>query len=317
MQSARISFPPALFASVLGLSGVAGAAHAAEFLAPGLMIVSLALAWAAAVAMFVFVALYMSDRMRHGGFADDWGDATALPFFGALSMALGVLASLARGLPPEAAMAVWAIAQAMLVMISVRMLHLWVRGRWQAARSRPLTVLPFAGLLLAPATGADFAVREAAFGVYVFGAIAAMVVMPLVIRNLMTSPLPRELRPTLLILMSPPALGNLGLVALGSATNAAGPLMNLVLASVLFLTLLPVFLSEIASGQTLAMWGLTFPVASLARGIMLLAGEADSQWLSIYGLLVLGAATAAVGAAIVPTVRVVRALLNAAEPPKA
>lgn len=311
MQPDHTPFPPALFASVLGLSGVAGALHAASFMAPGLGFLSILLAWAAAASFFMLVALYVSDRMRHGGFAADWADATILPFFAALAMAVSVLASLAHGLPRSGALAMWSVAEAVLLLIGVRMLHLWVKGRWYEARNRPMTLLPFAGMLVTPATGSALGATEAAFVVYVFGAIAIMAVMPLVIRNLMTSPIAPNLRPTLLILMSPPALGNLGLIALGSPPGAAGPLMNLALASVLFLALFPVFISELARGQTLSIWALTFPVASLARGVMLLADQMESQWLAIYGLLVLGAATAAVGAAMVPAIRTLRVILAA------
>lgn len=311
MSATHTPFPPALFSSVLGLSGVAGALHAAAFIAPGLAFLSVVLAWLAAIAFFMLVALYLSDRLRHGGFAADWSDATILPFFAALAMATSVLASLAHGLPRNGALAMWAVAEAFLLVIALRMLHLWITARWQEARNRPMTLLPFAGMLVTPATGAGLGATEASFAVYVFGAIAVMAVMPLVIRNLMTNPIAPALRPTLLILMSPPALGNLGLTALGSPPGAAGPLMNLALASVLFLALTPVFITELARGQTLAIWALTFPVASLARGIMLLADAMDSQWASIYGLMVLGAATAAVGAAMVPAIRTLRGILAA------
>lgn len=254
--------PLALFAAPMGVGGLGlawrDAAHGLG--APAL--VGEALLLAAALLWMVITALHLVRLLRHpAALAADLRHPIRSAFAGAVTIGLMIIAG---GLIPYArgaAEALWLAAVAGHVAIAAWTVRGLLSAPREAATLTPPLLIPLVGNILAPIFGARLGFEGLSWIMFGIGALLWLMLQPPLLGRLITGPaLPPRLRPTLAILLAPPAAGA---VALASLTGSFGPgplaLFGLAL-------LLAVVLASMAGDFArlpfaMSWWGWTFPAA--------------------------------------------------------
>jgi tellurite resistance protein len=267
-------FPVPFFASVLGLSGLTTALHAAGWTRASLAILALTIAVFVALA-----AIYFLKALRHPkAVAAEWQHPVKLAFFPAFSISLLLIATALAPSAPDVARGVWLIGALAQAGLTLAVLSNWIGHRaFQANHISPAWFIPAVGNVVAPIAGVGLGFPETSWVFFAAGLIFWIVLLVLVMNRLIFhDPLPGRMVPTLAILIAPPAVGFLAwlqlnggvldgfarflyattLVFLGLALTQAGKLRRL-----------PFGLSH---------WALSFPVAALTLATLRFAALTGS-----------------------------------------
>lgn len=269
---------PGWFAVVMGLTGLALAWHRAGpvmgELAQG---ITLALAMLAAA---VFVTLAVASLVRWQRHPQAWAEDLRHPVrhvfvatipIGALLLATVGVALL--GTHPAAHALWWAGSLGQLGVT------LWVLSRWwrepkagglQWATATPALLIPIVGNVLAPLAGvplghAEWAAAQFGIGVMFWPVVLVM----LVVRLALQGPWPGRLRPTVFILIAPPAVIGLSVMQLGGPAPLAWMLWGMALFCFLWAATQARAIAQQPFG--LPHWAMSFPLAAFAAFTLRLA----------------------------------------------
>lgn len=254
-------FPVAFFSAVMGLMGTSLAVEAAGFATAAHII--------AAFAALVFATqavLYGLKAIRHpGAVSAEWNHPIKLAFFPAISISLLLGAIALRDTMPDLAWGIWvtgALGQAILTLAIVTS---WISHRgFGVGQMSPAWFIPAVGNVIAPIAGVSLGFVEASWYFFSLGLMFWIVLLTLVFNRLVFhDPLPGKLRPTLTILVAPPAVAFLAWLQLnGGVLDApARILYNLGL----FFTALVLIHARglLRLPFALSFWALSFPIAAM------------------------------------------------------
>ena len=254
-------FPVAFFSAVMGLMGTSLAFEAAGFTTIGHVVV--------AFAIFVFAvqsALYAAKAVRHpGAVAAEWNHPIKLAFFPAISISLLLGAVALRGVMPGLAAGIWVLGAVLQAVLTLAIVTSWISHRgFGVGQMSPAWFIPAVGNVIAPIAGVSFGFVDASWYFFSLGVLFWIVLLTLVFNRLIFhEPLPGKLRPTLTILIAPPAVAFVAWLQLnGGVLDAPARLLYnlglfftaLVLLQVRGLIRLPFALS---------FWALSFPIAAM------------------------------------------------------
>lgn len=291
--------PLPLFAAPLGTGGLGLAWREAARTLDAPALVGEALLLAAALAWLGLMALHLLRAHRHPGLlVADLRHPVRSAFAGAVTIGLMILAGgLAPYLPAPAAR-LWLLAAAVHCGIAVWTVRgLLLAPREPAALTPPL-LLPLVGNILAPVVGAPLGFVALGWMLFGIGLLLWLALQPLLLHRLIIGPaLPPRLRPTVVILLAPPAVGSLALAALTGGFGP-GPLALLGFAGFLALVLatLAPGLARLPFG--IAWWAYTFPTAALAAALLAAARAHPAPWQApLLWAALLGASAAFAGVA--------------------
>ncbi len=301
--------PLGLFAAPMGLRGLGLAWRlAAETLgapAPlgeGLLAVG-TLAW------LLLLALHGWRGVRHPSALR--GDLTH-PVRGAFAGAASIGAMLVAGglgpYAPVAGHALWALGAAAHLVIAALTLRALLAAPREVATLTPVLLIPLVGNIVAPIIGVGFGEATLGWACFGVGAFLWLALHPILLARLVAGPpLPPPLRPTLAILLAPPALGAIALAQLGGG-HGVGPLALWGAAVVVALALLLNLRDFLLLPFSLSAWSYTFPAAAFAIATMeVVAAHAPGWAPASWGVL----AAASVIVAVVAAGTVRRALSGA------
>jgi tellurite resistance protein len=303
---------PAAFSVVMGLSGLALAALRAEpWWGPAARAAALGVAVGAAVLAVGLVIAGGWRAWRHAdAWAADWAHPVRHAFVAAVPVALLLLATLGVALdgPGPAWRALWIVACTGQLAVTVAVLGRWLRAApaepgalWPGIT--PVLFIPMVGHAVVPLAGVPLGHplwSAAQFGV---GAFFWPVVLALLLaRRLAHGPLPLPMTPAWCILLAPPAVVGLGLLALGAPTAVAVGVWGVGGFVLLWLLTLVPRLRTVPFGWP--WWGLSFPLAAFAALTLqlALAVPAATGW-RVGGLVLLALAAVVIGGLLVATGR--------------
>ncbi|WP_237214811.1 SLAC1 family transporter [Falsiroseomonas oryziterrae] len=184
---------------------------------------------------------------------------------------------------PALGAALWSVAVAGHLLLAMMLLRRVLAGRGDGAMIAPPLLIPLVGNILAPAFGPRMGFPELSWMMFGIGLVLWLAMLPLLLHRLLAGPpLPLPLRPTLAILLAPPAVAALALEALtghvdGVVLAFAG--VALLVAAVL-LSLAHEF-ARVPFG--LPWWGVTFPSAAFAVMLMAIGAPAWLGWAALLG----------------------------------
>ena len=277
-------FPLALFASIMGLSGLAlvwlKSAHLWGWPAAIGETVTVV-----ATALFpLYLTLLIGKAVRNPeGLREDWRHPVRMNFFAAITISLLLLGTALKGFAPALGHTFWlvgAVGHALLVPV---MMSTWLHHtHYQIPHINPAWFIPVVGNVVAPLAGVAYGHVEASWYFFAIGIVFWLVLLTIVIHRLIFfEPLPQRLAPTLFILLAPPSVGVLAWLQLNGETLDAvarilygvALFLALVLASnaVRFLKL-PFFLSA---------WAYSFPLAALTVATMSVAHLSGNSLLTL------------------------------------
>jgi tellurite resistance protein len=303
-------FPVNLFASVMGLSGLAlawrlahGSLGAPAFVGEAIG----AFAWG----VFVIVSLgYLAKLAKHPKAVHaEFHHPVAGNFFGTIAISILLLSALAEPYSPPAARAIWTVGVLATFALSFVVVSRLLKGRVDASHAVPAWLIPGVATLDIAVTGGHMPMAWAAelnLLAGAVGAVLALVLFAMIIGRLVhQEPLARGMTPSLMILVAPFAVGFLAYSNIvGSIDGFAALLFYFAL--FMFAVVAPkVFRPSVEFSA--AWWAIGFPMAALANAALKYAAFRASGPLWVLAALLLGVLSLALA---VLTVRTVRIALN-------
>lgn len=285
-------FPVALFASSMGLSGLAIAWQQAHKLLGAPVMVAAALR-GMATALFLLLLVAYAGKWLHYRHAarEEAQHPVRANFLATVSISILLLAVVWMEQAPRAAGWLWAAGALLHIGLTLRAMDGWLHhDRYQVVHVNPSWFIPVVGNLVVPVAGVRFASPEVSWFFFSIGIVFWLVLLTVVMYRLFFhEPLPARLQPTLFILLAPPAVA---FVAWTSLTGQVDAFARVLFYIALFFGLL------LAAGarRFLALpffpssWACSFPLAAFTvatLGMQRLAGNGFLAGLSLFLLALL------------------------------
>lgn len=306
---------PGWYAIVMGLAGLSLAwQRAMPLMGETAAGVALALG---AVAALVFMLLAVATLWRGWRHPEAWADDQRHPvrhtFVATLPISLILLATVAVALlgPVPLARGLWWLGSIGQLGVTLWVLARWWRGAasdkntggasW--ASVTPALILPVVGNVLVPLAGVSLGHAGWAAAQFGVGLLFwPLVFVLLIVRVLVQGLWPERLRPTLFILIAPPAVVGLGLLEFGAPLAVAWAFWGMALFSFFWVGTQARLIANLPFGLT--HWALSFPLAALAALTLRLA--TPGGLLAVLGPLLLALASLVVLALLLGTLRGLR-----------
>ncbi|WP_439523476.1 SLAC1 anion channel family protein [Marivita sp.] len=254
-------FPVAFFSAVMGLMGTSLALEVAGFLRVGQIV--------AGFAVLVFVTqlgFYAVKAIRHpAAVAAEWNHPIKLAFFPAISISLLLGAVALRGVAPGLAEGIWVIGAVLQAVLTLAIVTSWISHRgFGVGQMSPAWFIPAVGNVIAPIAGVSLGHVDASWYFFSLGVLFWIVLLTLVFNRLVFhEPLPGKLRPTLTILIAPPAVAFVAWLQLnGGVLDAPARMfynLGLFFTALVLLQTPGLFRLPFA----LSFWALSFPIAAM------------------------------------------------------
>jgi tellurite resistance protein len=285
--------PLPLFAAPMGIGGLGLAWREAGHALGAPKIVGETLLGLAAVVWLLILALHVVRALRHPeALAGDLKHPIRSAFVGAVTIGLMIIAG---GLIPYArglASGVWIVAVVAHLAIGVWTVRGLLTAPREAATLTPPLLIPLVGNILAPVIGAKLGFHDVSWGLFGLGALLWVLIQPSIINRIATGPtMPDKLKPTLGILLAPPAVGS---IALANLNGGFGPGPSAIYGLAAFVaavlvTIVPVFMRI---PFAMSWWGYTFPAAafSVATSAFTIAHPSGAMVAVSWGVLIVASA---------------------------
>ena len=254
-------FPVAFFSAVMGLMGTSLALEVAGFPAFGQIV--------AGVAVVVFVVqagFYAVKAFRHpDAVSAEWNHPIKLSFFPAISISLLLAAITLRGVAPDIAQVIWVLGAILQAILTLAIVTSWISHRgFGVGQMSPAWFIPAVGNVIAPVAGVSLGYVEASWYFFSLGILFWIILLTLVFNRLVFhEPLPGKLRPTLTILIAPPAVAFVAWLQLnGGVLDAPARVfynLGLFFTALVLLQAPGLFRLPFA----LSFWALSFPIAAM------------------------------------------------------
>ncbi|AVO38251.1 SLAC1 anion channel family protein [Pukyongiella litopenaei] len=267
-------FPVSFFGMPMGLFGLTLALRAG-----GWPVASAAAGWVALAVFIGLGGLYTAKALRHpAALAAEWNHPVRLAFFPAISISVLLLATVLREAVPGPAEIIWVIGAAAQGVLSLAVVASWISHRaFGSGQLSPAWFIPAVGNVIVPLAGVPLGYGEISWYFFSVGLIFWLILLTLVFNRLIFhDPLPGKLRPTLVILIAPPAVAFLAwLQSNGGQIDAAARIM---LNAAFFFTLLVAIQlpALLRLPFALSFWALSFPLAAVTTASFRFAEEANS-----------------------------------------
>ena len=273
--------PVALFGSVMGLTGLSVAWTVAHqrYGVP---------AWIATgiggAAVLAFVALTIAYAIKAVSAPDavraEFRHPIAGSLFGTIPISLLLLPLVLAPYLPVLARAVWVVGAAAMTLLAWLIVSRWMAGRQLVAHATPAWVIPVVGLLDVPLALPVLGLPPL-HAVMVFGlAVGLFFAVPLFTlifsRLLFEEPMPDALRPTLMILIAPFAVGFSAYTTTTGATDLFAEALYVLTLFMLAVLLSRLWQLPVCCPFRVSWWAVSFPLAATAITALKFAAAADN-----------------------------------------
>lgn len=293
--------PVGIFGASMGVFGFALALRAA-----GLAHSSAAVQWAG-IAFFLLLAVtYAAKAIRHpADVKAEWNHPVRMAFFPAISISVLLMATLLVEHRPGVAAVLWTVGAAAHGALTVLVVTAWIGHRpFQPMHLSPAWFIPAVGNVIVPLAGVRLGYPEVSWYFLSVGLVFWVVLLTIVFNRLIFhDPMPGRLRPTLVILVAPPAVAFLAWLQLhgGAVDDFARILLNVGYVFALIVALQAPAILRLPF--SLSFWALSFPLAAIATASFRFAGLTGSTFHLWAGYALLAALTLAILGLAVKTVQ--------------
>ncbi|WP_168562240.1 SLAC1 anion channel family protein [Rhizobacter sp. SG703] len=299
--------PVNLFASVMGLSGLALAWRqaAGQFGAPAVVGEAIG---AFALAVFgVLAAAYLAKLARHpDAVVAEFRHPVAGNFFGTIAIAVLLLSAVLQPYGSTLAGVVWTLGTAATFLLSGVVVSRLLRGGIDAKLAVPAWVIPGVATLDIAVTGARMPMAWAAevnWAAMALGTVLALVLLVMVLSRLVHhDALAGAMVPSLMVLIGPFAVGFLAYTAMTGAVDRFASML-FYFALFIFIVLAPkVFRRDVPFAPS--WWAIGFPLAALGNAALHYAAAHAGWPLQALALALLAFLTVVLAVLTVRTLRI-------------
>jgi len=300
--------PLPLFAAPMGLGGLGLAWREAAITLHLPDTVSEALLALAGLAWLLIALAHLLRAWRHPqALADDLRHPIRSAFAAAITVGLMILSGGLLPHAPTAAAWLWLLAVVLHLALAVWIVNGLLSRPREVTTLLPPLLIPLVGNILAPVFGAKLGFEILSWMLFGIGALLWVLIQPTMLSRIISGPqLPERMRPTLAILVAPPAVGSLSLAALNGGSFGHASIALLGFALLIAATLLSMARGLFGIPFTVAWWAWTFPSAALTAAALKAAHEYPAIWhapalglmLAAVSLLILGILAMTLQAAI-------------------
>lgn len=296
-------FPVTMFAGILGLSGLGLAWRQASVVMGWPSYISEMICWFAAGYAIAIYLLYAIKIMRHPDhMRDDFNHPVRGNFVAAGSMGLMLLASIALPYSTAIAEILWIAGAITTTALTLLIVKNWFIRQSIIKQMTPAWFIPPVGIIVAPIAGYNLGFQDVSWMMMGIGLIFWILLFTIFFnRQLFHPAISESLRPTLFILIAPPALIAIGLTVLeGGYMNGSAKMMYGI---ALFIALLMLVKIDRFIGIPFGMpwWSFTFPMAALSVASILYHDQDGSFVSGVIAQAILAITTAIVAFVLVRT----------------
>ena len=285
------NFPVALFATVMGMSGLTLAWQKASHVLGTPNVIWQILLLLTTLLTLSLATAYLLKIKRHAEQVfNEFNHPIKISFFPAFSIGLMLISVAIADIFKPLATALWCLGATLQLMLTLYLMNQWIHhARWQVQHTTPAWFIPIVGNIIAPIGGTQLGFQEVSWFFFSIGILYWIVLKALVFnRIIFHEPLPEKLLPTLFIMIAPPAVGFIAYLRLneGDIDNFAHILYYAALFLVLLLTSqlhrftrLPFYVSW---------WAYSFPLAGFTIATLLMYQAFQTLFFSTLSQLMLG-----------------------------
>lgn len=301
------NLPVNLFASVMGLSGLALAWRLAHDSLGAPALVGEAIG-AFAVAVFLLLASgYLAKLAKHPQAVHaEFHHPVAGNFFGTIAISVLLLSAVVAPYGAAAARALWTAGVLATLALSFVAVSRLLKGQVDASHAMPAWLIPGVATLDVAVTGGHMHVAWAAeveLMAGAVGAVLALVLFAMIVSRLVhREPLAPAMAPSLMILVAPFAVGFLAYSHIVGGIDRFAALL-FYFGLFMFAVVAPKLLRR-GAGFSVGWWAIGFPMAALANAALRYAQFRASAPLWALAMLLLGTLSLALALLTVQTVRV-------------
>lgn len=284
--------PVGVFGASMGVFGFALALRAAGFAQ-----LSAAVQWVGIAFFLLLAGTYVLKAVLHPADTKaEWNHPVRIAFFPAISISVLLLATLLVEHQPGVASILWMAGAAAHAVLTVLVVTQWIGHRpFQPMHLSPAWFIPAVGNVIVPLAGVRLGHPEISWYFLSVGLLFWFVLLTIVFNRLIFhDPMPGRLKPTLVILIAPPAVAFLAWLQLhaGAVDDFARILLNIGYVFTLIVALqLPGILRL---PFTLSFWALSFPLAAITTASFRFASLTGSTFHLWAGYVLLAALTFAI-----------------------
>ena len=265
--------PVSIFASTMGLGGLAIATSRVEGVFDLPNYASLALAVATLGLWFALLIAYTIKVVRFpDALLAELDHPIRLSFFPTISIGMLLISISFLEIFEPLALLFWWIGTLGQLGFTLLVLNRWFhREHFETSHNSPAWFIPIVGNILVPVAGSQLGYLEISFFFFSFGLIFWLPLLAISLnRSFFFSSIPQKLRPTLFILIAPPAVGMLSWAALHGGNPGELGLVLYYAALFFMLMLLSQAKWFITLPFALPWWAYTFPIAALSLASFLM-----------------------------------------------
>lgn len=257
------TMPLPLFASVMGTCGLGLVWHVVEHRWQLQPVVSTSLTVLAAGLLVVLLASYGFKTLRYRDkVMKELRNPVRINFLPAISINLILLGILSRPWLEGISNALWMVGAALQLVLTITIVTIWLNSERPPNSLNPAWFIPAVGNILIPVASvpAGYLITGWFFfsvGLFYWIILGTIVFYRLVIGDALEKPM----RPTLAILMAPPAVAFLAWLQLGSGLGGVGMVLYFI-ALLNFLLLIPQVPGFLKLPFFPSWWAYTFPLAA-------------------------------------------------------
>lgn len=268
-------FPVSFFSMVMGLAGLSVALQKAGQAVRGLETAGFVVLALAGALFLAFGVIYATKAVLHpGAVRDEIGHPVRLHFVPTISISLILLSVGALEVDRGLARGLLLVGAPLQFALTLMVLDHWInREHFQVPHLNPAWFIPIVGNMLVPIAGVALGYSELSWLFFAIGIVFWLPMLAIVLNRIVFHQiLPDRLRPTLFILIAPPAVGFLAYVKLAGGVDAFARILYFF---GLFLTLL--LLSQTPRLRRipffLSWWASSFPLAAITVATFVMAEQ--------------------------------------------
>lgn len=278
--------PIAIFASVMGMSGLTlGWLKAGKMGWPIASSIGFILAVVTSALLAFLLVIYALKAYNHWpAVCEEAKHPIKVNFFAAIPIGVVLVSTLWSGIAPSLVEPIWWVGIGAMLIATLLTMNSWIHhSHYQVGHLNPAWFIPVVGNILVPIAATRLGHNEVGWFFFSIGLVFWLILTALVMNRLIFhDALIDRMRPTLFILLAPPAVGFVSYVSLNGMTLDV--LARVLYFTALFLTMLlginalkflrlPFFISG---------WAYSFPIAAMA-----IASFEMGQLTNLFGYLAL------------------------------